>query len=156
MILYTLLVLLLIFIDQSTKIWAVSALKGAQAIDFIPKILEFLYVENRGIAFGMLKGKSMFIIPLTLVILLVCIYFVIFYFKRRKHLAVTGLVMILAGAIGNLVDKIRLGYVVDFIHTTFVEFPVFNMADIFICTGAGLFALFILFFDKEEENVNNK
>lgn len=156
MIFYTLLVLLLIFIDQSTKIWAVSALKGTQGIDFIPNFLEFLYVENRGIAFGMLKGKSMFIIPLTLVILLVCIYFVIFYFKRRKHLAVTGLVMIISGAIGNLVDKLRLGYVVDFIHTTFIEFPVFNMADIFICVGAGLFALFILFFDKEEENVDNK
>ncbi len=156
MILYALLILILLFIDQSTKIWAVSALKGAEAIDFIPNVLEFLYVENKGIAFGMLKGKSMFIIPLTIVILIVCVYFTIYYLRRKRHLAVTGLVMIVSGAIGNLIDKIRLHYVVDFIHTTFMEFPVFNIADIFICVGAGLFALFILFFDKEEENVNNK
>ncbi|MBR4030652.1 MAG: signal peptidase II [Clostridia bacterium] len=156
MILYTLLALLFVFSDQITKFFAVSLLKGTSGIPFIPHIMEFLYVENRGIAFGMFQGKSHFIIPLTIVILAVCIYFLVYYLKKSKHLPSIALTFIIGGAIGNLIDKLRLGYVVDFLHTTFMEFPVFNLADVFICVGAGLFAIFILFFDKEEKNENNK
>lgn len=156
MILYTLLALLFVLLDQISKYIAILTLKGGGGIPFIPHIMEFLYVENRGIAFGMLQGKSHFIIPLTIVILAVCIYFLIYYLKKSKHLPSIALTFIIGGAIGNLIDKLRLGYVVDFLHTTFIEFPVFNLADVFVCVGAGLFAMFILFFDKEEKNENNK
>lgn len=156
MILYNLLALLFVLLDQISKYIAILTLKGGDGISFIPHIMEFLYVENRGIAFGMLQGKSHFIIPLTIVILAVCIYFLIYYIKKSKHLPSIALTFIIGGAIGNLIDKLRLGYVVDFLHTTFMEFPVFNLADVFVCVGAGLFAMFILFFDKEEKNENNK
>lgn len=147
--------LLLIF-DQASKIWALTFLKGNVSQPFIPHILEFSYLENRGIAFGMFQNKHEIIIPITVVIMIVCIGLAVYYAKKKQPLAVISFVMILSGAVGNLIDKVRLGYVVDFIHTLFIDFPVFNLADAFICIGTGLFALFIIFFDKEEKNENSK
>ena len=83
--------------------------------------------------------------------MIACIVLAVSCHKKKKMLAVWSLLLVVAGAAGNIIDKVMHGYVVDFICTTFIDFPVFNLADIFICVGAALFAVYILFFDKEEQ-----
>ena len=141
--------------DQFTKLWAVTALKGHASVSFIPKLLQFTYVENTGIAFGMLKGMHWLVIPINIVIMTVCVLMARSYNKKGAKLAVTALCMIVSGALGNMLDKIFKGYVVDFIETVFVEFPVFNVADILVCCGAALLCIYVVFFDKEEKNGNH-
>ncbi|MBQ7039931.1 MAG: signal peptidase II [Clostridia bacterium] len=155
MIVFFVLFVLLLASDQLTKLWAVSALENG-SLPFIPKILDFCYVENRGIAFGMFQNMHYIIIPVSIIVMGICIFLAVSAYKKGKKLAVLSLVMIVSGALGNIIDKIRLGYVVDFIHTLFMDFPVFNLADTFICIGAGLLAVYILFFDKEEKDDNHK
>lgn len=147
--------ILLVLMDQLSKLWASSALQSG-AIDFIPGFLNFVYVENRGIAFGMLQNMHYIVIPISAIVIVFCVVMAVFAYKKGEKLLVSSLVMVIAGALGNIIDKIRLGYVVDFIHTEFMDFPVFNLADVFICVGAGLLAVYILFFDKEGKNDNNK
>jgi len=144
----------LVLSDQLTKIWAVGALKNGP-VPFIPKILNFSYVENRGIAFGMLQDMHYIVIPFSILVMVLCLVLMIKANKKGKTLEAVSLVLVLSGAVGNLIDKLRLGYVVDFIHTLFMDFPVFNLADTFICIGAGLLAICVLF-DKEEKNENHK
>lgn len=141
--------------DQFTKLWAVTALKGQASVPFIPKLLQFTYVENTGIAFGMLKGMHWLVIPVNFVIMAVCVWMASGYAKKNAKLAVIALCMIVSGAFGNMLDKIFKGYVVDFIETVFVEFPVFNVADILICCGAALLCIYVVFFDKEEKHGNH-
>lgn len=155
MILHSVIFAVLLISDQLTKLWAESALKSG-ALPFIPKVLNFTYVQNRGIAFGMFQDMHYIIIPVTVVIMALCVFLAVKAYKCGKKLETFSLVMIVSGAVGNLIDKIRLGYVVDFINTLFMDFPVFNLADVFICIGAGLLFVCILFFDKEEKNDNHK
>ncbi len=145
----------LVAADRFSKLWAVSALKNAAPKGFIPKVLQFSYVENRGIAFGMLQNKHWLVIPVNIVILAVCAWIARDFVKKQQKIPAFALCLIASGAIGNLIDKIMLGYVVDFIETVFVDFPVFNLADVFVCTGAALLIVYILFFDKKEEKNGN-
>ncbi len=154
-IIYALITVFLLVADQTVKWWAVSALRGKASMPVLPGIFEFVYVENHGIAFGMFANMQAVLIPLSVVILAVCIYFAWRYYRNKTTLPVVSLILIIAGAIGNLIDKIRQGYVVDFIHLTFMDFPVFNLADILICIGAALFVIYILFLDKEERKHEN-
>ena len=155
MIVYAVLFAGVLILDQLTKLWAESALRNG-SLPFIPNVLDFTYVENRGIAFGMFQNMHYIIIPIMVVVMLVCAYLAIKAYKKNQKLAVVAFVLVLSGALGNLIDKIRLGYVIDFIHTLFMDFPVFNFADTIICIGAGLLSVHILFFDKEEKNDNHK
>lgn len=155
MILHSVIFAVLLISDQLTKLWAETALKSG-SIPFIPKVLDFTYVQNRGIAFGMLQDMHYIIIPLTIAIMALCIFLAVKAYRKGKKIETLSLVLIVSGAVGNVIDKIRLGYVVDFIHTLFMDFPVFNLADVFICIGAGLLFVYILFFDKEEKNDNHK
>lgn len=155
MIIYSVLALLMFAADQWTKNWAAAALQGNAGITVVPGILNFVYVENRGIAFGMLKDMQPVLVPMSFAILVACVILAFHYHKKKKPVALTALTLVIAGAAGNLVDKIWKGYVVDFIYASFIDFPVFNLADIFICTGAVLFAVYILFLDKEERHNEN-
>ncbi len=145
----------LVAADQLSKLWAVSALKGKETLTFIPKVLQFSYVENTGIAFGLLKNMHGLVIPMNILIMAICIFMAHGYAKRKANVATLSLCMIVAGAMGNLLDKIFKGYVVDFIETVFIEFPVFNVADILICCGAALLVIYVLFLDKEEKDGNH-
>ena len=156
MIAYAIFAVLLIISDQLSKLWAQSVLKGGSDLPFLPGILEFSYVENTGIAFGMLQGMQKFVLPLSVIIVAGLVYLAFYYHKKRCYVLSFSLVAIISGAIGNIIDKLRLHYVIDFLHTEFIEFPVFNLADVFICVGAFVIAIYILFFDKEEKNDNHK
>ena len=150
-----LIIMLLVFLDQYTKYLSVLYLKQKSDIYLIPGILHlhYLYPENRGIAFGMMQGG----IPLFVILTLALAGFIIFMMVRMpktKHyrplLAVC--ILILSGAFGNLIDRVLRRYVVDFIYFVPIDFPVFNLADVFVVTGCILLVILTLFFYKDEED----
>lgn len=156
-VVHLILLLLLVGIDQITKIWARSALKGKADITVIPKFLSFSYLENRGAVWGIFQNKTVFLILLTAIIFLVVLFL---YFKLPKISRYTParilLVFIAAGGLGNIIDRIIFGYVTDFIRFDFIDFPIFNVADMYI-TVCEIIALILLFFvyrtdlDEKEE-----
>lgn len=136
---------LLVLIDRLTKYLAVKYLMPIGSAKVLDGIFNLTYVENTGIAFGLLQGFNYVIVPLSIVIVAVCAYLLIKTVKQGKKLMPLALNLIISGAVGNIIDKVSFGFVVDFLELSFIDFPVFNVADIFVCTGAILSALIILF-----------
>ena len=141
----------LIFLDRITKIWANQWLINEGSIEFIIGLLGFTYVENRGVAFGMLADKLYIMLPVTIIVAIVLIAV---YMKNRgeSKLFDISLLLVITGAIGNIADKIIRGFVVDFIEFKFMDFPVFNLADIYVCVGAMLLVIYVLFGEKNENS----
>ena len=144
----------LIGIDQLTKIWAVTALHNAnRIIPIINDVFELHYAENPGVAFSMLEGQRWLFIPLTLLIGGFIVVMMLRSPLRRYPLFNITCTLILSGAIGNLIDRIAYGYVIDFLYFRLIDFPIFNFADCCVVIGAGLLFVFVLFGMKEEENL---
>lgn len=139
-------------LDQVTKFFAVKHLKDQPAIELIPGVFKLQYLENRGAAFGMLQNGKVFFV-FAAVVMLTAIVFVLMKapVSRKYRPWHVFLVMIGAGGIGNMIDRLRLDYVVDFFYFSLIDFPIFNVADIFVSVGTALFIIFILFFCKEED-----
>ena len=142
----------LVLIDYYTKYLAVIKLKNQAAFNIIDGVLEFNYLENRGAAFGMLQNQKIFFVFIAVIFLSVII-FVLFRTPddrkyRKLHILLT---MIAAGAIGNMIDRLRFDYVVDFIYIVLINFPIFNVADIYVSVGTAVLIILILFYYKEEE-----
>ncbi len=144
--------ILLIAADQFTKYLAVLHLKGQPAIRIIPDVLELNYLENRGAAFGMLQDQKVFFVFVAALIAAVITWILMIMPEGKKYrLPHILLVMVAAGAIGNMIDRLRLDYVVDFISFVLIHFPIFNVADIYVTTATFLIAVLILFYYKEED-----
>ena len=144
--------LALIFLDQFTKLLAVKHLKGRPAIPLISGVFELDYLENRGSAFGMFQNQKFFILLVSFVFLAVLLFLLFKLPEGKKynwlHFVI---VVIIAGGIGNMIDRVRFDYVVDYIYIKCINFPIFNFADILITIGTILLFVVILFFSKEEE-----
>lgn len=143
---------LLILFDQWTKSLAVSNLMNQEPFVIIPKVFQLRYLENRGAAFGMMQGQKTFFVisALAAVLGILYVYFKLPWEKRFHPLRIVG-VFIAAGAIGNLIDRVVLGYVVDFFYFELIDFPIFNVADIYVTCATIILALLILFYYKEDE-----
>lgn len=144
---------LLVAADQLSKLWAVTALRGQPPIPLWPGVFELEYRENTGVAFSLLEGQSWVFIPLTLIVM---ILFIVLLWRsdfRRFRTFRAAAVLIVAGGVGNLIDRIRLRYVVDFLYFKLIDFPIFNVADICVCVGAALLFIFLLFIYKEPEGM---
>lgn len=157
-IFHALLCVFLLFLDQITKVWARSSLQGAGTKVVIPGLLSFLYLENTGAVWGIFRGKTVFLL-ITAILILAAVLF--FYFKvpMEKHYLPIRLVFVFitAGALGNIIDRILFGCVTDFIQFEFMDFPVFNVADIYITVSTFCIAVLLLFFYKDEpEREKNK
>ena len=143
---------ILIFLDQLTKKIAEKELMNKDPKVVIKDIIEFVYTENRGAAFGILQNKQIFFYILTVVV-----FVVIFYFLYKIDLSVKYiwyfifLILIFSGALGNFIDRVINKYVVDFIYFKPINFPVFNLADIYITCGAILMFIFTLPFNSVDE-----
>ena len=127
-------------LDRITKVWAAQALYTGGAREVVPGILSFAYAENRGMAFSMLSGRTLLLSLATIAIIAV----VLIWLLRDTEMPLlqrVGLWLIAGGGVGNLYDRLITGDVVDFIRPDFVNFAVFNLADVFICLGAGLVLL---------------
>ena len=142
----------LILIDQITKKAAVLHLKDQQPIDLIRNVFQLYYLENRGAAFGIMQGRKPFFIAITIVILIVIVYI---YARMPAHkkfvLLRVLLVLIAAGAVGNFIDRFLQGYVVDFFYFSAINFPVFNVADIYVTCSAVILILTVLFYYKDQD-----
>lgn len=140
-------VVLIILLDQATKFAAIKYLKGESPYIIIENFFQLCYVENLGAAFGILQNKKIFFVIITSIVIISIIFFLAKNSQSINQLLKIGLVMLMGGAIGNLIDRIRYGYVVDFISFKLgkgYDFPVFNIADIFIVTGTFLVMVLIL------------
>ena len=140
------LMIVAVVLDQVTKYAVVANLALGESVDLIPGVLRFTYVQNDGAAFGSLSdARWVFMILSTVFIVAILGY--LFWKKPQNKLLLSALILITGGGIGNMVDRIMLGYVIDFID--FCAFPkiwmwVFNVADSFVCVGAGLLALWMI------------
>ena len=144
---------LLVAVDQITKYAAVIYLKDQATFPLWPGVFELEYRENTGVAFSMLENQRWIFIPLTLAVMVLLAVLLWRSDWRRYRTFRAAAVLILAGGIGNLIDRIFLGYVVDFLYFKLIDFPIFNFADCCVCVGAALLFVFLLFVYKEPENM---
>ena len=152
----TLIIVLLIALDQISKLLVLNMLVDGTVVDIIPGFFRLLYVENRGAAFGILQeGRPLFIV-ITLAVIAFLLYGI--YFKRDdvKGMLRVALVLILAGAVGNFIDRLRLHFVVDFLSFRFFghDFAVFNLADSMIVVGTILLMLHVFLGDEKSSHAS--
>lgn len=147
-----------IILDQLTKWLCLTYLQPKGSVGLIPHVVDLTYVENRGAAFGMLADRRwVFMVISTVAIVGMCVFLTTLK-EKKDTLTAIALSMIISGGIGNMIDRVFLGYVVDFIDVNpmlkplGLSFAVFNGADSFVCVGAGLlFLAYILLWRKEEQ-----
>lgn len=157
-IITVLLIIASVLLDQVSKLLVVANMELGQSIEIIPGVLRFTYIHNYGAAFGsMANARWIFMILSTVAIAAMLVY--IFWKKPTSKLLLSSLILVIGGGIGNMIDRVCLGYVVDFID--FCAFPklwmwIFNVADACVCVGAGLLILWmILDIVKEEKAKKN-
>lgn len=141
--------IIVIILDRFSKFLAVEHLKEVKSIPVIENVLNFTYVENRGMAFGALQNaRWVFMIATSLIIVAIVVIFI--KYGGKSKLFDISLGLILGGGIGNMIDRIFLGYVIDFIDFCAFDFWtwVFNVADSAVTVGSIMFALYIIFYDK--------
>ncbi len=140
--------------DMVVKYLAVNFLQPLGSVSLIDGVFSLTYLENRGAAFGILQNKQYFFIAFTAVVLILIIVYLAV--KRPKSIFMwVSLALVCGGALGNLIDRVRLGYVVDLFYFEPINFPVFNVADICVCVGAAL-AVILILLDKENGNKKDK
>lgn len=150
MVIYIITAILIIAADQLSKIYIEANFKLGQQKMIVDGLLSFTYVKNEGAAFGILQGARVFFLIMTAIVLVG----VVIYLKKcrpQSRLEKTALAFIVGGAIGNCIDRALLGYVRDFIATEFMDFPVFNIADCFVCIGAFLYILYVFLQEKSQK-----
>lgn len=139
--------IILVAADQFIKVWAINELKPVKAMDFIQfgelDVMDLRYVENTGAAFSSFSGARWFLVGLVIVMLIGLTIFVVKY-KYKHPFFMISAVMVISGGIGNLIDRVRFGYVVDYLDVKLFNFAVFNFADICVVLGA-IFLLIFLF-----------
>ena len=144
--------IILIAFDLLTKSIAVNALEDGKRIPLIPGVLEFYYIQNRGAAFGIFQNGTFILGVISAIALAVIVFVYLRVPDGNKYLPLRlDLVFIAAGAAGNLFDRITLQYVRDFIYFSLIDFPVFNVADIYVTCSVFILAYLILFYYKEED-----
>ena len=142
-------VAILVAADQLTKLWAVQELQKVDHISFIPGILEFRFILNDGAAFSMLGGKQAFLIAFTSLAMLILAGYLVFRMPS-SHLEHSAWTLILAGGIGNLIDRVSNGAVVDFWNVLFMNFAIFNFADVLVTVGVCLLILYLIRIELRE------
>lgn len=145
--------IILIFLDQFTKFLATKYLKGLpDGKDVIKNILKIQYLENKGAAFGLLQDKFVFFYIFTILFLFLFTFLYIKMPSDKRFCPINILlIFFLAGAIGNLIDRLRFKYVVDFIYVSIINFPIFNVADIYVTCSCFVFLFLIVFYYKEQD-----
>ena len=149
MILTVAIMILCVVLDQWTKVLAVEKLAGIATYPLIENIFHFTYVENRGAAFGMLADHRWVFMIFSAIAILAMLGW-LFWEKPKSWWIRVSAAFIIAGGIGNMIDRVRLGYVVDFIDCRFIDFYVFNVADSFVCVGCAMFLLAAIYMEIME------
>jgi lipoprotein signal peptidase len=142
----------LVLLDQLTKAAAGSRLKGQPDYPLLADILEFSYLENTGAAFSSFLGKQGFLITLTSLVMLFLLVKYVQIPEGKHYLPMhLSLLLIISGGIGNLIDRVANGYVIDFIYFVPIDFPKFNVADCYVTVGMALLCIVCFFYYKDDE-----
>lgn len=146
---------ILVFLDQLTKYYVLTELTEGK-VNIIDGVLSFTFVKNTGAVWGLFKDKAFILSIISIVVLamFVAVYFILDWNNRRLRILKIISVFVCAGAIGNLIDRIRLNYVVDFIYFELINFPVFNVADCYVTVSMILMIILFLFYYREEDFSN--
>ena len=142
----------LVGVDQLTKYLALVNLSAFGGVPVINGVLSLYYVENTGISFSLLSSKMLLIVIITVIILAAIVFVLIRTPKTAYYMPLSVILsVIVAGALGNLIDRIIRGFVIDFISLDIIHFPVFNVADICVCIGIFVLILLVIFKYKEDD-----
>lgn len=162
--LWSILFVILTAADRITKMMAYNNLKDNDSVVVIKGFLSLTYVENKGAAWGIMSGRINLLAIATIIIIPFLIFLFIrawkskkyFDLKKSRYLTILQLdmILLLAGAVGNFIDRILMGFVVDFFQFTFIDFPVFNVADCYITAGAFIFVIIYIFVFKSDEDID--
>ena len=143
---------LMVALDQFSKYLAVIHLKGKENEVWIKNVFELQYVENDGAAFSSFSGKQGFLLVVTIIVLLLVIIEFVRIPDGKRYIALRiNFLMIVAGALGNMIDRVRQGYVVDFFYFVPINFPRFNVADIYVTLAMPLLVILLFFVYKDHE-----
>lgn len=154
---YVLLIAAIIIGDQLVKYITVMNIPVGQSITFIPGFMDFTHVQNTGAAFSLFSNAT-WVLTLLSSIMAVVVIFLLFKYKDKlnSRLFNIAMVFIAGGAIGNIIDRISQSYVTDMLQFTFVDFAIFNVADSFVCIGAVLLGIYVLWFWDKSKKAEKK
>lgn len=143
---------LVVVIDQVIKYFVAMYLPQAGVVTVIPHLLDLNYVENRGVAFGMFENMRWIFVALTSVIIVILLYIIIFKKIKSKMFLISS-ALIIGGGIGNLIDRVLYGYVIDYLQLSFFS-PVCNFADYAVTVGTVLLVIYLLFMSDSSKKEN--
>ena len=146
--------ILIVVADQLIKLLVVNTIQGGNDVSILNGLVKFTYLENRGMAFGMLQNARWMFIIFTSIVMIAIVAYMIKTKPQSKFLLIS-LALVLGGGIGNLIDRIFLGYVIDYIQLSFFS-PVCNFADYCITIGTAMLMVFILFFSTDTSDTKKK
>lgn len=147
---YYIIIIAIIACDQGIKYGVRTCMDLHQSIPVIADFFHLTYIQNRGAAFSLMEGASWLLVLFPAAMIIAALIYLVIGGKKRAPMCRLSLSFIVAGGVGNLIDRLYLGYVVDYLD--FGSFPVFNLADIFICCGCFLLALYVLFFESKSKD----
>lgn len=147
--LYLIISLIIVVADQALKHYIVVNYAVGEVHTVVPGLFSFNYLRNNGAAWNILPGKMGLFYIISIIAIIVCLYF-LFNPKYRQPLFSVGLAFVLGGIIGNFIDRLHLKYVVDMIQLDFINFNIFNLADSAITIGVIILMIYLIFFDQEE------
>ncbi|MDK4383226.1 signal peptidase II [Enterococcus faecalis] len=154
LVVYFLISALLVGLDQWSKYLTVQNISLGETKEFIPGFFSLTHLRNTGAAWSLLEGKMIFFYVITVIVSVVIIYLLIKNYKKSIWYSV-GLSFVLAGAIGNFIDRVRLGYVVDMLQTDFMNFPIFNVADSTLVVGVICIFIYLILDEKAAKEGKN-
>jgi len=150
---YYIIIIVLAAIDQAIKYVVRANMNVGETIPVIENVFHITYIHNTGAAFSIMQGQTAFLIAVPAILTIAIIVYLHKQTKGSHFTLPLALALICAGGTGNLIDRIRFGWVVDFID--FRVFPIFNAADVFVCTGCGALIIYMIFFDKPKNAENS-
>lgn len=145
---YFIIVIFAVVLDQAVKHLVMSVMALHQSIPIINEVFHITYIHNTGAAFSLLQGQKVLLIGVPALFILVGLVYIFKHRSDRRRILLIAIALIVGGGIGNLIDRISLGYVVDFFD--FRVFPIFNIADIFVTIGCALLCVYVLFIDGKK------
>ncbi len=152
MLIPIIIIALLTSLDQFTKFIIKSKFMLYESKEVVKNVFAITYIQNKGAAWGVMQGKRIFFLILTVFVILGCFWILYNIIDNRKYIMLTTCVIFLiSGAVGNMIDRFKLGYVVDFFDFKLIDFPVFNVADIYVTVSMFLILFLMIFKYKEED-----
>lgn len=152
MIIYYIIAMILIGLDQLSKYLTVQEIALGEVVSLVPNVLSLTYIRNSGAAWSILEDQMIFFYVITVVVVGALIYF-LHTEGKKSPIASTGIALIMGGAIGNFIDRLHLKYVIDMIRLEFINFPIFNVADMALTIGVIILIGYIVYDELVKKKV---